>query len=161
GGSGSAKAGEPPNLSTVRFVRRGTARAWMSVDDSRPLGDHARSVIASLERDGASFFDELAAATSLATRQLRDALRELAGAGLVTSDTIDSLRAVLRWRPLISPRDRAQPDPTRWLPADFSPSAYRYVVQRRPNLRRMPRWKRPDREQVETESWPGRWSLVR
>src|SRR6185437_7069293 len=161
GGSGSAKPDEPPNLSTVRFVRRGTARAWISVDDARPLGDHARSVIASLERDGASFFDELAAVTSLTTRQLRDALRELAGAGLVTNDTVDSLRAVLRWRPLISPRERAQPDPTRWLPADFSPSANRYVVQRRPNLRRMPRWKRPDREQVETESWPGRWSLVR
>jgi ATP-dependent helicase Lhr and Lhr-like helicase len=161
GGSGSAKPDEPPNLSTARFVRRGTARAWISLDDSRPLGEHARSVIASLDRDGASFFDELAAATSLTTRQLRDALRELAGAGLVTNDTVDSLRAVLRWRPIVSPRERARPDPTRWLPADFSPSANRYVVQRRPNLRRMPRWKRPDLEQVESESWPGRWSLVR
>ena len=56
------------------------------------------------------------------------------------------MRQVVRWRPLVSPRDRAQPDPTRWLPADFTPSANRYVVQRRPNLRRLPRWKRPDQE---------------
>ena len=57
---------------------------------------------------------------------------------------MEALRRVVRWRPIVSPRDRAQPDPTRWLPADFAPSANRYVVQRRPNLRRLPRWKRPD-----------------
>jgi ATP-dependent Lhr-like helicase len=62
---------------------------------------------------------------------------------------------------MLSPRDRVQPDPTRWLPADFTPSADRYVVQRRPNLRRLPKWKRPDREGGEPTNWPGRWSLVR
>jgi ATP-dependent Lhr-like helicase len=75
---------------------------------------------------------------------------------------MDALRAVVRWRPIVSPRDRNQPDPTRWLPADFSPSANRYVVQRRPNLRRLPKWKRPDLSGPdESASWPGRWSLVR
>ena len=35
-------------------------------------------------------------------------------------------------------------------------------MQRRPNLRRLPKWKRPDREGAETNTaWPGRWSLVR
>jgi ATP-dependent Lhr-like helicase len=93
---------------------------------------------------------------------LRDALRELVGAGLVTNDTIEALRAVIRWRPFVSPRDRNQPDPTKWLPADFTPSANRYVVQRRPNLRRLPKWKRPDLNAAEeATSWPGRWSLVR
>jgi ATP-dependent Lhr-like helicase len=62
---------------------------------------------------------------------------------------------------MLSPRDRTQPDPTRWLPADFTPSANRYVVQRRPNLRRLPRWQRPDQEGAEPTNWPGRWSLVR
>src|SRR6185503_804588 len=57
--------------------------------------------------------------------------------------------------------DKAQPDPTRWLPADFAPSADRYVVQRRPNLRRLPKWKRPDKDGGEQTNWPGRWSLVR
>jgi ATP-dependent Lhr-like helicase len=74
---------------------------------------------------------------------------------------MEALRRVVAWRPMISPRDRAT-DPTRWLPADFTPSANRYVVQRRPNLRRLPKWKRPDVEGGEdTSNWPGRWSLVR
>src|SRR5262249_22173771 len=72
-----------------------------------------------------------------------------------------ALRQVVRWRSLLAPRDRGQPDPTRWLPADFTPSANRYVVQRRPNLRRLPRWKRPDKSPPDSSSWPGRWSLVR
>jgi ATP-dependent Lhr-like helicase len=160
GGSAGAPD-EPSNLSSVRFVRRGTARLWISADDPPPLSDVARQTLDALERDGASFFEELASSTSLTPRTLRDALRELAGAGLVTNDTIESLRQVVRWRPLISPRDRAQPDPTRWLPADFTPSANRHIVQRRPNLRRLPRWKRPDKSPPESSTWPGRWSLVR
>ena len=119
------------------------------------------SKCSALGREGA-FFDEIVSSAGLTSRQVRDALRELSGAGLVTNDTIDSLRAVIRWRPMISPRDRNQPDPTRWLPADFEPSANRYVVQRRPHLRRLPKWKRPDRAGGdESTTWPGRWSLVR
>ena len=152
---------DPGSLSTIRFLRRGTARAWIPLTDPPELGEQARRVLEVLERDGASFFDELLSATSLTSRRLRDALRELAGVGLVTNDTVDSLRHVVRWRPTVSPRDRAQPDPTRWLPEDFTPSANRYVVQRRPNLRRLPKWKRPDKEGAEVSSWPGRWSLVR
>jgi ATP-dependent Lhr-like helicase len=161
GGSTATKLGEIGSLATIRFVQRGTARAWIPAADTTPLTGDAQHVIDSLAREGASFFDELASATSLTSRALRDALRELVGAGLVTNDTMDSLRAVMRWRPIVSPRDRAQPDPTRWLPADFTPSANRYVVQRRPNLRRLPKWKRPDKEGAEPSTWPGRWSLVR
>jgi ATP-dependent Lhr-like helicase len=161
GGATVAKPGEAGNLATIRFVRRGTARAWISVADTPPLSEHAALIRDTLERDGASFFDELLAGSALTSRKLRDALRELVGAGLVTNDTIESLRLVVHWRPLLSPRDRTQPDPTRWLPADFTPSANRYVVQRRPNLRRLPRWQRPDHEGAEPTNWPGRWSLVR
>jgi ATP-dependent Lhr-like helicase len=160
-GGSSGKPEEAGNLSTIRFVRRGTARAWIGATSTEPISDQAKQVLDALERDGASFFDELMTSSNLTTRHLRDALRELVGAGLVTNDTVDSLRSVIRWRPMVSPRDRNQPDPTRWLPADFQPSANRYVVQRRPNLRRLPKWKRPDRESTETENWPGRWSLVR
>jgi ATP-dependent Lhr-like helicase len=99
--------------------------------------------------------------TTLTGRNLRDALRELVGAGLVTNDTIESMRQVVRWQPLLSPRDKTQPDPTRWLPTDFAPSANRHVVQRRPNLRRLPKWKRPDHGGSEPTNWPGRWSLLR
>jgi len=158
---GSAGQDESSNLSVVRFVRRGSARLWVSEDSTLTLTDVARKTLGALERDGASFLEELVASTGLTSRSVRDGLRELTGAGLVTNDTVDSLRQVIRWRPLVSPRDRNQPDPTRWLPADFTPSANRHVVQRRPNLRRMPRWKRPDKEQPESNNWPGRWSLVR
>jgi ATP-dependent Lhr-like helicase len=161
-GGHSAKPDEAGNLSTVRFLRRGTARAWIAAAEGQPLSEHAQRVLDTLQRDGASFFDEILGASALTTRQLRDALRELVGAGLVTNDTMEALRRVIAWRPMISPRDRTQADPTRWLPADFTPSANRYVVQRRPNLRRLPKWRRPELESAEDNSnWPGRWSLVR
>jgi ATP-dependent Lhr-like helicase len=157
----SASPDEPPNLASIRFVHRGSARAWLPVAVDPPLSEAAQRTRDALARDGASFFDELATSTALTPRKLRDALRELVGAGLVTNDTMDSLREVVRWRPFVSPRERTQPDPTRWLPADFTPSENRYVVQRRPNLRRLPKWKRPDKEGAQADRWPGRWSLVR
>ncbi|HEY8852186.1 MAG TPA: hypothetical protein VIM36_08410, partial [Gemmatimonadaceae bacterium] len=52
-------------------------------------------------------------------------------------------------------------DPTSWLPVDYTPSPNRGVVQRRPNLRRLPKWRRPDKQGVAPSSWTGRWSLVR
>jgi ATP-dependent Lhr-like helicase len=160
-GGSTAKPDEVATLSTVRLARRGTVRAWVSPATTAPLGEQAQRVLETLERDGASFFDELSSSIGLTPRILRDALRELVGASLVTNDTIDALRLVLHWRPIVSPRDRARPDPTRWLPADFTPSPNRYVVQRRPNLRRLPKWKRPDKEGGAPVEWPGRWSLVR
>ncbi len=154
-------ADEPSNLSLVRFVRRGSGRLWLGDGNAPTLSDTARQTLDALQRDGASFLEELVASTGLTSRSLRDALRELTGAGLVTNDTVESMRQVIRWRPIVSPRDRNQPDPTRWLPANFLPSANRYVVQRRPNLRRLPKWKRPDTGPAESSNWPGRWSLVR
>ncbi len=91
---------------------------------------------------------------------LREALRELAAAGLVTNDSAEALREVIRFRPLLPGNRRDDPDPTRWLPADFSPSPGRPIVQRRPNLRRLPKWRRPDLPGGR-DGWVGRWSLVR
>jgi len=91
---------------------------------------------------------------------LRDALRELAAAGLVTNDSAEALREIIRFRPLLPGNRREDPDPTRWLPADFSPTPGRPIVQRRPNLRRLPKWRRPDLPGGR-DGWVGRWSLVR
>ena len=152
-------------LARLRFVRRGTGRAWLdqAAPDEAMLTPNGRRVLEALRGEGASFFDDLVRATTLGGRALRDALRELVAAGLVTNDTMDSLRHVVRWRPILSPRLRNQPDPTRWLPADYSPSPNRPVVQRRPNLRRLPRWRPPSEERPDSAStsWPGRWALVR
>ena len=79
---------------------------------------------------------------------LRDALRELVAAGLVTNDTVDALRDVIRWRPLL-PASSAPTSPT--------PRAGSRRTSRRrrtgrsssvaSNPRRLAKWKRPDREE--------------
>jgi ATP-dependent Lhr-like helicase len=167
-GSSSSTASDENGVTFVqlRFVRRGSGRAWLAepVDGGPALSENAERVYQTLRTEGASFFDDLTRSTQLGGRaMLRDALKELVGAGLVTNDTMESLRHVVRWRPIVSARIRNQPDPTRWLPADFSPSTNRPVVQRRPNLRRLPKWRPPSegRPDPGAATWPGRWSLVR
>jgi len=154
-----AVAGAPASaVGRIRFFERGTGRLWLSTPDENTLGESARVVLEALRRLGASFTSDLAAATSLGPQRLRDALRELVGAGLVTNDTVDALRDVIQHRPVFPARRPDEPDPARWLPADFTPSPNRPVVQRRPNVRRLARWKRPDRPGA--AQWGGRWSLV-
>jgi ATP-dependent helicase Lhr and Lhr-like helicase len=145
-------------LASLRFIRRGTGALWMGGAAEVRLSDRARKVHESLEQWGASFFSDLQGATGLGVHALRDSLSELAAAGLVTSDSIESLSDLVRWRPVLPTRSGAAPDPTRWLPEDFV--AKRPIIQRRANLRRLPKWKRPDLEGGE-RPWSGRWSLVR
>ncbi|HET9452682.1 MAG TPA: hypothetical protein VFO66_00260, partial [Gemmatimonadaceae bacterium] len=71
--------------------------------------------------------------------------------------TVDAMTAVARWRPLFPAKQDAAQDPARWLPADFV--RQNPVVQRRVNVRRLPKWKRPDREGGDAP-WPGRWSAI-
>ncbi|GAC1649954.1 MAG: DEAD/DEAH box helicase [Gemmatimonadaceae bacterium] len=151
------------NLSTVQFIERGDARAWLhEPPPALVLSEAARGVLAALESGGAAFLADLEAAVVLAPHTLRDALRELVAAGLATNDTAEALREITRWRVFPLPAPNAGPDPTRWLPADFSPSSSRPIVQRRASMRRLPRWRRPDRGPSPTLSgWEGRWSLVR
>jgi ATP-dependent Lhr-like helicase len=145
-------------IGRIRFFERGTGRTWLgTATDDVALSDNARRVRDALKQQGASFTADLVAGSGLGAQTTRDALRELVAAGLVTNDTVDALRDVLRWKPVFPVKRRDEPDPTRWLPAEFTPSA-RPIVQRRVNPRRLARWKRPDREEV--ASWGGRWSLV-
>src|SRR4029079_3782256 len=76
----------------------------------------------------------------------------------VPNDTVEALRDVLRWRPRFPIKRPNEPDPTRWLPAGFTPSESRPIVQRRINPRRIAKWRRPERE--EPSAWGGRWALV-
>jgi len=143
----------------VRFFERGTGRLWLGPPaDESSLSEQGRTLLAALRAQGASFTADLSAATNLGPQRVKDTLRELVAAGLVTNDTVDALRDVLRWKPVFATKRPDEPDPTRWLPADFTPSPNRYVVQRRINPRSIAKWKRPDRE--ERPSWGGRWSLV-
>ena len=144
-------------LRGVRFLRRGTERAWLAPVGAMPLSERAVAVLEHLRARGASFFFEIQQATALGSHALRDALRELVAGGHVTNDTVDALDAVARWRPLFPPRKEGEQDPSRWLPADFVRK--NPVVQRRVNVRRLPKWKRPDREGGDAP-WPGRWSAL-
>ena len=166
GDGGSADRSDARALTGLRFVERGTAALWLAPDGSAatnearpPLSEGAEKVLAALRGYGASFIVDLQVATGLTMLGLRDALRELAAAGLVTNDSAEALREVIRFRPLLPGNRRDDPDPTRWLPADFSPTPGRPIVQRRPNLRRLPKWRRPDLPGGR-DGWVGRWSLV-
>ena len=146
-------------LSRIRFFERGTGAIWLGDEPVMPahLSTGAQSVLSVIEREGAPFTSDIEAITGLTPLAVKEALRELTAATLITNDTAEAMREVVRWRPL-TPREG--PDPTKWLPPDFTPSTNRYVVQRRANLRRLPKWRRPDRPGAVTSNWGGRWAPV-
>ncbi|HZO18370.1 MAG TPA: DEAD/DEAH box helicase [Gemmatimonadaceae bacterium] len=148
-------------LRGVRFVERGAGLVWMSpASDDLPLSDQAGVVRDALTQHGASFLADLQAVTGLTALALRDALRELVAAGEVTNDSVEALREVVRTRLLPNRSRPGLDDPTRWLPRNFAPSGGRRVVQRRMSVRRLPRWRRPDRA-GSVSGWVGRWVLCR
>ena len=165
GASAPNERSDVRGLTGLRFVERGTGGRWLapvqqpSGDGSSTLSPAATRVLEALRSHGASFVSDLHAATGLTMLALRDALRELAASGLATNDSADALREVIRFRPLLPGNRRDDPDPTGWLPAGFSPTPGRPIVQRRPNLRRLPKWRRPDLP-GNRDGWVGRWSLV-
>ncbi|MEO8192665.1 MAG: hypothetical protein ABI681_02360 [Gemmatimonadales bacterium] len=148
-------------LARLRFFSRGTGALWLGDDapaeTATRLSANGLLVLEVIEKEGAPFTTDVEAVTGLTSLAVREALRELVAVGLVTNDTAEAMRQVIRWRPL---QTKEGPDPTRWLPADYSPSSNRRVVQRRPNLRRLPKWRRPDRPGGSTSNWGGRWTLV-
>ncbi len=155
------QATSSPKVGRIKFFERGTGRLWLSVPSIESnLSESARKVLDALRTQGASFTADLAAASTLGTQSVRDAIRELVAEGIVTNDTVDALRDVLRWKSVLPQKRGNEPDPTRWLPADFKPSENRPVVQRRTNLRRLPKWRRPELADAHAGTWGGRWSLV-
>jgi ATP-dependent Lhr-like helicase len=154
-----ASAETPSTVSAVRFFERGAGALWLDSAEAPSLSGTAVAVRDALVRQGASFLADIQTATGLGALATRDAIRELVAAGLVTNDTIEALRAVMHERAMPVHR-QDEPDPTRWLPSDFTPSTGR-IVQRRVNATRLPRWRRPDRPApTGNGGWIGRWSLV-
>jgi ATP-dependent Lhr-like helicase len=112
-------------------------------------------VLESIASEGASFITDLQMATSLSPLMIREALRELVAFELVTNDTAEAMRQIVQWKPLVP---EVPYDPERWLPEAF---VSRPVRQRRPNLRRLPKWRRPDMPGGGgLMGWGGRWSLI-
>ena len=148
-------------LARMRFFRRGTGALWIGNDVPDTviagLSKDARLALDIVDKEGAPFTSDIEALTGLTPLAVKEALRSLVAAGLITNDTAEAMREVTRWRPLLP---KEGPDPTRWLPADYTPSPNRRIVQRRPNLRRLPKWRRPDRQGTMISNWGGRWSRV-
>lgn len=155
-GSYDPESGAIP-LARVRFFERGTGAIWLGDEPALILSENAEAVRTTIAAEGASFIGDIEAITGLTMLSVREAIRELV-AWVVTNDTVEALREVGRWKPMIP---RTGPDPANWLPADYTPSANRRIVQCRPSLRSLPKWRRPDRPGAATGGWTGRWSLVR
>ncbi len=156
GESSKENPDQAPTLSRIRFFERGTGNLWLKEPDQARQSDNASQVLMAIQREGASFISDLQLATGLGMFAIREALRELAALGLVTNDSAEALRQVVRWKSFAARNDA---DATRWLPEGFLPSPDRKIIQRRPNLRRLPKWRRPDAAGGST-GWVGRWSLV-
>jgi ATP-dependent Lhr-like helicase len=144
-------------LSRLRFFARGTGAVWIRDYPQDTLSEDAQRVHDAIAREGASFVADLQAATGMTSFRVRDALRELVAAGLVTNDSVEALREIIRWRPVFRP---SFPDPASWLPEGYVPSPHRRLPLRRPNLRRLPKWRRPDAPGAAPSGWIGRWSIV-
>src|SRR2546423_4484991 len=145
-------------LARVRCFERGTGAIWLDEEIEPLLSENAQKVRATIASEGASFIGDIQAITGLTMLAVREAIRELVAWGLVTNDTIEALREVARWKPMLP---RTGNDPTRWLPAGYTPSPNRRFTRTRPNLRRLPRWRRPEQPGSAPRGWTGRWSLVR
>jgi ATP-dependent Lhr-like helicase len=156
-GSYDPETGSIP-LARVRFFERGTGSLWLAESQEPVLSENAEKVRATIAEEGASFIGDVQAITGLTMLAVREAIRELVAWGLVTNDTIEAMREVARWKPMLP---RTGNDPTSWLPADYKPSPNRRYQRTRPNLRRLPRWRRPDKPGAPVSGWTGRWSLVR
>ena len=95
------KAASPIRTTSVTFVGRNKLNVWKNSSavpaetSESNLSDKAKQIYGVLEKQGASFFDDLVYRTKLFPSQAEDALGELIGAGLITSDSFTGLRALL------------------------------------------------------------------
>jgi len=104
GGPTNGRTAGPIKSSPIALFLREHADEWVSGHQEEPeLSTYAQRVNEVLQRRGASFFHELVALSSLLPTQVEQALAELAGSGLVTSDSFAGLRA------LITPSNKRKP----------------------------------------------------
>ncbi|MBX3691529.1 DEAD/DEAH box helicase [Dokdonella sp.] len=96
--AGRGRAAGPVRTTPIVLLPRRVVSAWSSRahrTDTVQTSSRARAVLEHLQSEGASFFDEIAAATRLLDPELEEALGELVARGLVTSDAFAGLRALL------------------------------------------------------------------
>jgi ATP-dependent helicase Lhr and Lhr-like helicase len=114
--SARRRAAGPIRSTPIGLFLREHASDWLAgkVVDPR-LSSYAARVREVLTQQGASFFHELVPASGLLPTQVEQALAELAGAGVVTSDSFAGLRALItpsgKRKPLSGARRRQRTAP--------------------------------------------------
>jgi ATP-dependent Lhr-like helicase len=94
-----SKRVRPTRIAPISFLLREDA-SWLlghtqAEACATALSHAASEVLGALERDGASFFNDLARTTGRLASEVEDALWELVAAGLVTGDGFENLRALI------------------------------------------------------------------
>ncbi|MEA2722973.1 MAG: ATP-dependent helicase Lhr and Lhr-like helicase, partial [Gemmatimonadales bacterium] len=104
-GQTEGRSGGPIRSTPIALFLREHADQWLAGRNGAhcELSSYAGVVRDSLQQRGASFFHELTAMTGLLPTQVEQGLAELAGMGLVTSDSFAGLRA------LITPSSKRKP----------------------------------------------------
>jgi ATP-dependent Lhr-like helicase len=105
GGRTDGRPGGPIRSTPVALFLREHASDWLLDQEGAEyqLSSYSQRVKEVLQQRGASFFHELVAISGLLPTQVEQALSELAGSGLVTSDSFAGLRA------LITPSNKRKP----------------------------------------------------
>jgi len=157
-------SGEDARRGQVRFFFRGEGSAFApqreQASTKAAVGAAAQKVLAFLEREGASYADDLRRALRMPSAELDAALVELLLAGLVTNDSYDAMRLVLAGQ-VGSTGTHRQIESSLDAILDAWKSAREPHLARRPALRRL-RQGRPEVEQriAPPLRWAGRWALV-
>ncbi len=95
-----AKTAGPIRTTPIAIVDRMNRSLWMALSgvsesDDIPLSTYAKTVLELMARQGAVFFDDIAAQSGLLRTHAEEAVAELVSAGKVTSDSFAGLRALL------------------------------------------------------------------
>ena len=86
----------PLRTSPIALLPRSHASSWGTEKDAAlEYSSEAKAVLEALQKRGASFFNELVAATGLLPAFVERGLAELAGAGMASADSFAGLRALL------------------------------------------------------------------
>ena len=94
----TGRVGGPVRATPITLLPRKALADWLAFSTpgaGSPSGA-AQRVLALLQAQGASFFDDLASDSHLLRAQLEEALGELVGLGLVTADSFSALRLLLQ-----------------------------------------------------------------
>jgi ATP-dependent Lhr-like helicase len=160
-------SGRDPRRGRVRFFFRGEGALFLPPPDGSNLTTHARAIHEYLKTEGASFAADLQAGLGLKAGTLSDALVELVMAGLVTNDTVETLRSIIRQgttvRSGVGAGAEPLPQPTPLSPLEAELAA-RMQQPRALTPTRYRDAKRRVAQRLRTDTqaapWSGRWSLV-